>query len=108
MRIVTPTCPQCVSANSDGSKFCASCGHILVLLTSPQPELPILWKCKSKPRSDHGYIVDWSGSPTFRVTFGAIGQDNSILHLVPVLIGMGMAVPVGSWLLECASSLGPL
>ncbi len=68
----------------------------------------ILWKCKPKPRPDGVYVVDWRGSPTFRVTFGAIGQDNSILHLVPVLIGMGMAVPVGSWLLECASSLGPL
>jgi len=41
------------------------------------------------------------------VTFEAIGQDNSTLHLVPVLTGTGVVVPVGSWLLERIPSSGP-
>ncbi|HYU55824.1 MAG TPA: hypothetical protein VEL71_06360 [Candidatus Dormibacteraeota bacterium] len=79
-----------------------------MLLTSPRFEPPILWKCKSTLGPDGGYVVDWSGSPTFRVTFGAIGQDYSELHMVPVLTGVGIAVPAGSWLLERVSCLDSL
>jgi len=68
----------------------------------------ILWKCKPKPRPDGVYDVDWRGSPTFRVTFLAVGPSGSTLHMLPIVRGVGMAVPEGSWLLERASTEGSL
>ncbi len=61
-----------------------------------QTEPLIVWKCKPKTQPDGSFDVDWQGSPTYRVTFLAVGQDHTTLHLVPVLKGSCMVVSKGS------------
>jgi len=69
------------------------------------PNLSLRFYGSAKARLDLivASMLIWRRSPTFRPTFSAVGQDHTILHLVPVIQGVGMTIPQRSWLLERAT-----